>query len=178
MVDKNSKKGDTVDIFNNNKKNNGFTIMSGKTDVHGGYGQGVLDLNAVSSVIIDGDDAYIDMGALHAKSAVEKGIKWTSNKEEVPNGKPYWLVWVTADRKEEGPYYAGVTACYMEIDREARRGYKLLAEHVNRMDYSMKRRIMVTELDEISKKALKKLLIEHNSTMWDNSSDELKSGLA
>jgi len=165
-----------MDIFNNKK--NQFTIMSGKTDVHGGFGQGVLDLSNVSSVIIDGDEAYIDMGALHAKSAVEKGIKWTVNKEEVPNGKPYWVVWVTVDRKEEGPYYAGVTACYMEIDRDARRGYKILADHVNKMDYSMKRRIMVSELDEQAKNALRKLLKEHNPAMWENSSDELKQALA
>lgn len=165
-----------MDIFDSKK--GGFTIVSGKTDVHGGYGQGVLDLSAVSSVIIDGDEAYIDMGALHAKSSVEKGIKWTTNKEEVPNGKPYWVVWVTVDRNEAGPYYAGVTACYMEIDREARRGYKILADHVNRMDYSMKRRIMVSELNEKEKAALKKMLIGHNEEMWNNSSAELKEGLA
>ncbi|MFM1651151.1 YwhD family protein [Brevibacillus sp. B_LB10_24] len=167
-----------MDLLNNNKKNSGFTILSSKTEVHGGYGKGVIDLNSVASVIIDGDEAYIDMGAMHAKSAVEKGIKWTANKDEVPNGKPYWLVWVTVDRNESGPYYAGVTSCYMEIDREARRGYKILADHVNRMDYSMKRRIMVSELDETSKKALKKLLMEHNLEMWNNSSDELKEGLS
>ncbi len=166
-----------MDLLNNGKKNTGFTIIPAKTDVHGGFGQGVLDLSAVSSVIIDGDEAYIDMGALHAKSTVEKGIKWTTNKEEVVNGKPYWVVWVTVDRNEAGLYYAGVTACYMEIDREARKGYKILAEHVNRMDYSMKRRIMVSELDETSKAALKKLLMEHNPNMWENSSDELKSAL-
>jgi hypothetical protein len=96
----------------------------------------------------------------------------------VPNGKPYWLVWVTVDRNEQGPYYAGATACYMEIDREARRGYKILAEHVNRMDYSMKRRIMLTELGEKEKAALKKLLIDNNAEMWENSSDELKQQLA
>ena len=166
-----------MDIFDSKK--GGFTIMNTKTDVqHRGFGQGVLDLSAVSSVIIDGDEAYIDMGALHAKSSVEKGIKWTTNKEEVPNGKPYWLVWVTVDRNEQGPYYAGATACYMEIDREARRGYKILAEHVNRMDYSMKRRIMLTELGEKEKAALKKLLIDNNAEMWENSSDELKQQLA
>ncbi|WP_103104672.1 YwhD family protein [Brevibacillus reuszeri] len=165
-----------MDIFDNKK--GGFTIMSGKTDVHGGFGQGVLDLNAVSSVIIDGDEAYIDMGALHAKSTVEKGIKWTMNKEEVPNGKPYWLVWVTVDRNEAGPYYAGATACYMEVDREARRGYKILADHVNRMDYSMKRRIMLSDLGEKEKAALKKLLIENNAAMYENSSEELKQILS
>lgn len=167
-----------MDLLNNDKKKAGFTIISAKTDVHGGYGQGLLDLNAVTSVIIDGEDAYIDMGALHAKSAVEKGIKWTTDKAEVPNGKPYWLVWVTVDRNENGPYYAGVTACYMEIDREARKGYKILADHVNRMDYSMKRRIMVSELDEVSKRALKELLVENNQAMWDNSTEELKTLLS
>jgi len=153
--------------------------MSSQPSVqHRGFGQGILDLSAVSPVIIDGDEAYIDMGALHAKSAVEKGIKWTVNKDEVPNGKPYWIVWVTVDRNEAGPYYAGATACYMEIDREARRGYKILADHVNRMDYSLKRRIMLNELGEKEKAALKKLLIENNPQMWENSSDELKQQLA
>ncbi|MDN9009257.1 YwhD family protein [Brevibacillus laterosporus] len=162
-----------------NKKNNGFTIVSKKTDVHGGFGQGVLDLSHVSSVIIDVEenDAYIDMGAMHAKSAVERGIKFSTNKEDVPNGKPYWIVWVTIDRKEEGSYYAGVTACYMEVDREARRGYKLLVDHVNRMDAAMKRKIMVSELGEAEKAALRKLLMEHNADMWANSSEELKQGL-
>lgn len=167
-----------MDLFNN--KNSNFTIINNKTDVHGGFGQGVISLENVSSVIIDVEarDAFIDMGALHAKSAVEKGIKWTTNKEEVPNGKPYWVIWVTVDRNEKGPYYAGVTACYMEIDREARRGYKLLPEHVNRMDYSMKRRIMVEELEPSSKEALRTLLTKHNPAMWENSSEELKKALA
>jgi len=166
-----------MDIFD--AKKGGFTIMSSQPSVqHRGFGQGILDLSAVSPVIIDGDEAYIDMGALHAKSAVEKGIKWTVNKDEVPNGKPYWIVWVTVDRNEAGPYYAGATACYMEIDREARRGYKILADHVNRMDYSLKRRIMLNELGEKEKAALKKLLIENNPQMWENSSDELKQQLA
>lgn len=165
-----------MDMSKQNRKS-GFTIVGQTNQVHGGFGQGILDLSAVSSVIIDGDEAYIDMGALHAKSAVEKGIKWTTNREEVPNGKPYWVVWVTVDRNEKGPYYAGVTACYMEIDREARRGYKLLPDHVNRMDYSMKRRIMVSELDEKAKSALRKLLMTHNPTMWENSTDELKQAL-
>ncbi|QDX91685.1 YwhD family protein [Brevibacterium sp. JNUCC-42] len=167
-----------MNLFDN-KKNNGFTIVSGKTDVHGGFGQGVLDLNHVSAVIIDveGNDAYIDMGAMHAKSTVERGIKFSTNKEDVPNGKPYWIVWITIDRKEEGSYYAGVTACYMEVDREARRGYKLLVDHVNRMDAAMKRKIMVDELGETEKVALRKLLMEHNADMWANSTEELKQSL-
>ena len=47
---------------------------------------------------------------MHARSTVEKGIKFLTNKDEVPNGKPFWLVWVTIERTATGAYYAGVTA--------------------------------------------------------------------
>jgi hypothetical protein len=36
----------------------------------------------------------------------------------------------------------------------------------------------VSELDERAKQALKKLLMEHNPAMWENSTDELKQALA
>ncbi len=117
------------------------------------------------------------MGALHAKSAIEKRIKFLPNKEEVPNGRPYWLVWVTVDRNETGPYYAGVTACEMTVDEEIRRGYKSLPEHVNRMDKSLKRHIMVAHMDEKSKKILEGFLKEFNEEMWNGSSVQLKEDL-
>ena len=162
------------------KKKLGFNIIkSDPTAGHKGYGQGVLSLDNVSPVIIDVEagEAVIDIGAMHARSVVEKGIKFLKTKEEVPNGKPYWLVWVTIDRKQDGPYYAGVTACEMTVDREIRRGYKSLPEHVNRMDKSLKRHIIVEHMDGKSKKVLVDFLRSHNEVLWNNSSDELKKGL-
>jgi hypothetical protein len=162
------------------KKNIGFNIIKNDpTDGHGGFGVGALSLDNVSPVIIDVEagEAFVDIGAMHARSAVERGIKFTPNREDVPNGKPYWLVWVTIDRKEEGPYYAGVTACEMTVDREARRGYKMLPEHVNRLDKSLKRRIIVDHMDEKSKQVLANFLKQHDIDMWNRSSDELKNGL-
>ncbi|MBL4953180.1 YwhD family protein [Neobacillus sp. OS1-32] len=164
-----------------NKKKMGFNIIkSDPTDGHKGFGKGALSLDNVTPVIIDVEagEAEIDIGAMHARSAVERGIKFLPNKEEVPNGKPYWLVWVTVDRKEEGPYYAGVAACFMTVDREIRRGYKLLPEHVNRMDKSLKRHIIVDDMDARSKEVLADFLRSHNETMWNNSSAELKTALA
>ncbi|MEO2075670.1 MAG: YwhD family protein [Bacillus sp. (in: firmicutes)] len=164
-----------------NKKKLGFNIIkkSDPMDNHKGFGKGVLSLDNVSPVIIDVEagDAVIDIGAMHARSAVEKGIKFLPNKDEVPNGKPYWLVWVTIDRHEEGPYYAGVTACYMTVDREIRRGFKSLPEHVNRMDKSLKRHIIIADMDDKSKKILADFLKNHNEVLWNNSTDELKQGL-
>ena len=162
------------------KKSIGFNIIKNDpTDGHGGFGVGALSLENVSPVIIDVEagEALVDIGAMHARSAVERGIKFTPNREEVPNGKPYWLVWVTIDRKEEGPYYAGVAACEMTVDREARRGYKSLPEHVNRMDKSLKRHVIVEHMDEKSKKVLADFLKNHDIEMWNRSSEELKRGL-
>lgn len=162
------------------KKTIGFNIIKNDpTDGHKGFGIGSLSLENVSPVIIDVEEgeAIVDIGAMHARSAVERGIKFLKTKEEVPNGKPYWLVWVTIDRKPEGPYYAGVTACEMTVDRAIRRGYKSLPEHVNKMDKSMKRHIMVDHMDGKSKKVLADFLKKHDQQLWDNSLDQLKKDL-
>lgn len=153
-----------------------LNIVSGRS-AHRGFGAGMIDLSNLSSIIIDGDEAYIDIGAIHAKSKVERGIKFSVNKDDVPNGRKCWIVWVAVDRNEDGPYYAGVTACEMLIDTEARRGWKILADHVNLMDRALKRRIILEGLSDTEKAALKKALIEHQPEWWDHSSDELKQAL-
>lgn len=158
------------------KRNFSLNVVSNKA--HKGFGAGSIDLSQVSSVIIDGDSAYIDIGALHAKSKIERGIKFIPNKEDVPAGRPCWIVWVAVDRSEEGSYYAGATACEMLIDTEARRGWKILADHVNKLDYALKRRYLLSELPSVEKAALRTLLMEHNAQWWDNSPEELKSALA
>lgn len=160
------------------KKKLSLNIVSGKNE-HRGFGSGTIDLSQLSSVIVDGDSAYLDMGALHAKSKVERGIKFSVNKDDVPNGRPCWVVWVAVGRDEAGEkYYAGVTSCEMLIDEEAKRGWKILADHVNRMDYALKRRIILDNLGAAQRAALRKLLEERDPDMWRRSSDELKSALA
>lgn len=159
----------------------GFTIIKNDpTDGHKGFGIGSLSLENVSPVIVDVAEgtAVVDIGAMHAKSEVERGIKFTMNREDSAGGKDYWLVWVTIDHKESGAYFAGVTACEMVVNREKRRGYKILADHVNRMDKSMKRQIIVDHMDKPSKKILADFLKSHNEEMWNNSGEKLKQDLA
>lgn len=159
----------------------GFTIIKNDpTDGHKGFGIGSLSLENVSPVIIDVAEgtAIVDIGAMHAKSDVERGIKFTVNREDSEGGKDYWLVWVTIDHKESGAYFAGVAACEMVVNREKRRGYKILADHVNRMDKSMKRHIIVDHMDAPSKKILADFLKSHNEEMWNNSDEKLKQDLA
>ena len=160
------------------KKKLSLNIVSGSSrSKHQGFGAGMIDLSNLSSIIIDGDQAYIDVGAIHAKSKVERGIKFSTNKEDVPNGRKCWVVWVAVDRGEDGPYYAGVTACEMLIDSEAKKGWKLLHEHVNLMDRALKRKIILDGLNEKEKRALKNVLISHNEEWWNRSGDELKEAL-
>lgn len=164
----------------NKPKRQQFNILSGdSTTGHGGFGAGIISLDNISPVIVDpeGNEAYVDMGALHARSAVERRIKFLPNKEEVPNGRLYWIVWVAIERKEDGPYYAGVTACEITVDINIRRGYKNLADHVNKMDKAMKRQIIVDHMDDHSKRLLADFLKNHDEGMWNRSSEALKNGL-
>jgi len=158
------------------KQKLGFTIIKNDpTDGHGGFGVGSLTLEHVSPVIIDVEEkiAKVEIGAMHARSDTERGIKFTTNREDSEGGKLFWLVWVTIDHKREGPYYAGVTACEMIINREKRRGFKILADHVNRMDKSMKRHIIVDHMDDSSKEILRDFLQSHNPEMWARSEESL-----
>jgi hypothetical protein len=157
------------------KPRQGFNLIAGEK--HRGFGAGSIDLNSVICVIIDGDEAYLDAGAMHAKSAIEKRIKFSMNKEDVPNGRQCWIVWVAVERTEEGSNYGGASACEMLIDTEARRGWKILAEHVNKLDYAMKRRYILGELGDKEKQLLKNLLIEHNEEWWNNSPEALHEAL-
>jgi hypothetical protein len=162
-------------------KNIGFNIIKNDPmDDHKGFGKGVLTLDNVSPVIVDveAEQAMVDVGAMHARSVVEKGIKFLPDRNEVPDAKLYWVVWVTIDRKEDGPYYAGVTACEMTVNREIRRGYKLLPEHVNRLDKSIKRKIIVAHMDDKSKQILSDYLMNHDPGMWERAEEQLKVDLA
>ena len=165
-----------------NKENSGakkqiaLNIVSSKSK-HKGFGAGSIDLNSVSPVIIDGGEAKVDMGAMHAKSRVEKGIKFSANKEDVPNGRQVWIVWVAVDRDEHGQFYGGATACEMWIDEEAKRGWKILAEHVNKLDAALKRKVQLDGLGAEEKAALKQLLMTRKEEWWAATPDEFKQAL-
>ncbi|MFD1852225.1 YwhD family protein [Oceanobacillus bengalensis] len=163
------------------KKKNSFTIIKDdSTDGHGGYGTGVISLENMSSVIVDPNEqtAYVDMDAMHGRSKVEKRVKWIHEKDQVPNGKLYWIVWVNVERNENGPFYSGVAGSEIRVDREIKRAYKSMPEHVNHMSKVLKGRIVVDHMDDLSKKLLKDFLVEFNGEMWNNSKDELKDALS
>jgi len=166
-------------MASDNKKNAFTIIKDDSTDGHGGYGGGAISLENMSSVIVDPneDKAYVDMGAMHARSDVERRVKFLPDKDAVPNGKLYWIVWVNVEQGENGPFYSGVAGSEIRVDRSIKRAYKSMPEHVTHMEKSLKGKIVVDHMDEKSKKLLKDFLVEFNEEMWNNSTDELKESL-
>lgn len=157
-------------------------IKNDPLDGHKGTNIGSISLDNVAPVFIDieAKEAFIDIGAMHARADVERGVKWITDREtvDVEGAKAYWLCWVTTERGEQGPYYAGLTAAYMLVNKSIRRGYKSMPEHVNMMDKSMKHKMIIDQIGEENKRVLKSFLVSHNQEMWDNSSDDLKTALA
>lgn len=169
------------DQSSNQKKSNQFTILKDDSnDGHGGYGVGSVSLENMSPVIIDPNDdrAFVDMGAMHARSEVERRVKFMSSKEEVPNGKVHWIVWVNVEKGEKGPYFAGVCGSEIRVDRSIKRAYKSMPQHVTHMEKSLKGKIILDQMDDHSKKLLKDFLADFKGgEMWNNSTDELKDAL-
>jgi|SRR5699024_750141 len=162
------------------KKKQTFTIVADdSTSGHGGYGAGSISLENMSSVIVDPEEnkAYVDMDAMHARSDIERRVKYMSNRDEVPEGRLYWIVWVTVERGEKGPYYAGVGASELLVDKKNKRAYKSMAEHVGNMEKSLKGKIVVDHMDDKSKTILKEFLKTFKDEMWNNSTQELKDEL-
>lgn len=164
------------------KKGFKFNIVKNDPlDGHKGTNIGSISLDNIAPVFIDVEnkDAFIDIGGMHARASIEKGVKWIDDKATVEGNeaKEYWLCWVTTERGENGPYYAGLTACYLLVNKSIRRGYKSMPEHVNMMDKSMKHQIEIDHIGEENKAVLKAFLMEHDQDMWNNSDKALHEAL-
>ncbi|MBU5594835.1 YwhD family protein [Amphibacillus sp. MSJ-3] len=159
------------------KQTQPFTIIKDdSTDGHGGFGVGAISLENVSPIIIDPNEerAFIDMGAMHGRSEIERRVKFVADKDQVPNGLLYWIAWITVEVGENGPYYYGVTSSEMRIDRPNRIAYKSMPEHVMHLDKSLKGHVIVEHMDAPSRQLLGHFLREYNAQMWTNSLEELK----
>lgn len=158
-----------------------FTIISSdSTDGHGEFGVGAISLENMSSVIVDPNknEAYVDMDAMHARSDIERRVRYYPDREKVPDGLLYWIVWVTVERNEKGRYYAGIAASELRIDRPNKRAYKSMPEHVSHMEKSLEGEIVVDHMDHHSKKLLHDFLKEFDEELWENTSDGTKERLA
>ncbi|MFS0612308.1 YwhD family protein [Lederbergia ruris] len=167
-----------------NKRKVEFNILKNDpVDGHKGYGVGSLSLENVTPLLIDvaEGEVWIDPQVMHARSKTERGVRYVKSLEELlsqypeEDTKKYWVIWVVLERKPEGPYYSGVSACELYINRPARRGYKSMPQHVNYMDKAMKGHIIVEHMDEESRLKLGKFLKEYDSGIWERTEEDVKS---
>lgn len=137
---------------------------------------GSISLENMSSIIVDPnkEEVYVDMDAMHARSKIEKRVKYFPDKEEVPDGLLYWVAWVTVEKGENGAHFAGVAASELRIDKPNKKAYKSMPEHVTNMEKSLKGKINLDHMDDYSRKLLCQFLQEFDADMWANSSEELK----
>lgn len=161
-----------------------FTILSGdSTDGDGGFGIGSISLDNMTPVIIDPEEneIFIDIEALHAKSKIEKMVRFKPEKDHAgQNPKRYWIVWLTLQNSGSGPYYSGAAASEVLVSREERRiklGYKSLPEHVNHMDKSLKGQFILSHMDKQSLGLLREYLEEYDAGYWERSNEGLKNQL-
>ncbi|WP_062108395.1 YwhD family protein [Bacillus niameyensis] len=166
-----------------NKRKVEFNILKNDpVDGHKGYGVGSLSLENVTPLLIDvaEGEVWIDPQVMHARSKTERGIRYLKSLEELyaafpkEDTKKYWVIWIVLDRKPEGPYYSGVAACELYVNRPARRGYKSMPEHVNHMDKAMKGHVIVENMDQESRQKLGAFLKEYDVQIWNRSEEEFK----
>jgi hypothetical protein len=128
-------------------------------------------MRGLSAVLVDGDDVFIDNGAIHAKSRVEKGITFVRNQDEVKNGREVWCFWVTLKRREGGVQgFHAIQGFVMVIDAEAGNGYKNLPDSVNKMDRVVKG---LSSMESVPDEVRTKLhrFLEQKSDLWQRASD-------
>src|SRR5262245_61926435 len=98
---------------------------------------------SVIAVVIEGDRATVDNGALHARSRVEAGVRFTQDPAAHGCGERVRIVWVasTADR------FVGAVATELWIDRAANQGWKRVSDLVNKMSAAVSGKLEVADLE-------------------------------
>jgi hypothetical protein len=138
------------------------------------------DFANLSALLIDGDEIYLDNGAIHGKSQLERGIDFRTARsaDDVPNGQTVPLIWVTLKRHEGGMGYNGIAAATLIVNKEQRIGYKAMGPLVNQMDRAVKGKIDLSPLTTEQVKMLADFLAQFREDLWANTPEEVKAALA
>ncbi|WP_042501298.1 YwhD family protein [Thermaerobacter marianensis] len=133
-------------------------------------------LGGLAAILVDGDQAQVAPGALHAKSPVEQGVRWVDDPAQVPHGRQYWVVWI-AQGGGAGRGIRGAVASPMWIDREAMVGYKHLAGHVNDMSRAMKGVVDLGGLTAAQRKAVGEAIRARAPQVWEATDPAVRAQL-
>lgn len=141
------------------------------------HGEGVDDsMRGLSAVFVDGDRVFIDNGAVHAKSELERGVQFVKTLEEVPNPRTVWGVWITLHRFEGNVQgYYGATCFVLHLDGAAKVAYKSLAQQVNNMEKAVRGNVDLLALTADARARLGEFLGQVRPELWQHASSEFRA---
>ncbi|WAH35735.1 YwhD family protein [Alicyclobacillus dauci] len=135
-------------------------------------------MKGLSAVFLDGDEVFIDNGAIHAKSRLEVGVKFVDDQSAVPDARHIQGLWITLKRQENGLGYAGAMPFDLWIDDSTKMGYKKLSEQVNQMDKAVRGQVDVQGLPREVVNKLGAHLQKIRPDLWENASDSFRQAFS
>ncbi|MBL0386445.1 YwhD family protein [Tumebacillus sp. ITR2] len=138
------------------------------------------DFATLSVVMIDGDEIYVDNGAIHGKSRLERGVDFRTytKPEDVPNGRRIQEVWIQLKTFESGRGYHGIVSAEIVVNRDLMVGYKSVGPLVMAMEGAIKGKVQLPHLDADQKTKLRTFMETFRADLWANTPDDVKAQLA
>ncbi len=140
------------------------------------HARGDGTLRGLSAVFIDERRVFIDNGAVHGKSQLERSLQFVKNQGELKQPRRVWVVWVTIKRfAQTGQGFHGAMPFSLWIDESGKMGYKSLAEQVNQMDRAIQGRVNLEGMSPEERNELKEYLkSDNNKHLWENATREFR----
>ena len=133
----------------------------------------------LTAVVIDGDYAFFDAGALHGRSQAQQGIQFSRDTADVPNGRRVVMVFLgVRDKEPETARYEGMMACSLLIDRETKTGWRDLTQEALAMRRVLDGTVDLKGLTDGERAALERALTESlGGALWNNTDETRKAAV-
>ncbi len=131
----------------------------------------------LTAVVIDGDNAFFDAGALHGRSQAQQGIQFSKNEADVPEGARVPMVFLGVRGTEPGEArYEGMIACLLLINRAAGLGWRDLTQEALAMRRVLDGTVNLDRLTADERATLQRALEEPlGGALWANTDDARKA---
>lgn len=133
----------------------------------------------LTAVVIDGDNAFFDAGALHGRSQAQQGIRFSRDTADVPDGKHVAMVFLgVRDKEPATARYEGMIACSLLIDRAAGVGWRDLTQEAMAMRRVLDGAVNLDSLTQAERVALRRALEEPlGGALWENTDEARKTAV-
>ncbi|MCA1666370.1 MAG: YwhD family protein [Thermomicrobia bacterium] len=133
----------------------------------------------LTAVVVDGDHAFFDAGALHGRSQAQQGIQFSRDKADVPEGQRVAMVFLgVRDTEPETAHYEGMIVCMLLIDRAAGTGWRDLTQEAMAMRRVLDGTVQLDDLTAGERIALQRALEEPlGGALWRNTDEARKAAV-